>query len=1596
MIFSPIVITHPSGFLVSGNNKPGETFLGNDAQPSNLVSFPFAPHLSNLSLGIQAGSTVWISTVYANSNSFLLGGSSGLIGVDVNGSINKMTTFPQGTQPLMVDVNDSFVAVGAGVMTNGGIETFRYTPVNLDLQSDYFNLPYSWTFPGNGTYFATFSYGNGYYFMIERTINTSQPYEVVLYHNGQLVNITSSFSGTPNGQFASAYGDGYFLLLTQDKDFLYNISTQKAVTIPGVTAAQFPLYTNIVTWNGTAFIFQNGTTIASLNPSNMQLKTLYSFQSGSLNFIGSFGKYYDFGIYNNTNTTFYEGSGTSTEQAYSLPGFITDSAYTDKTFAFTGQLPGKPVFLFLASSLKLTSNMTINAKQPGTQLMINGAVYDMPSNGTLQLNNVAIGKYSILAYNPNYDYFYHEYTLNDTNLEINITLNTNENAIIHSYPWEQIGPNRAMVNLNNNTVERAAGHLGKIAFDYSNPRIIFASSGPGMTSEFGPFGDDGIYRTTDGGQTWVSVDFGLPLGSVSSIYMNQSNPNELLAGISQFGVYKTTNGGNYWYRVSHYMNVTDFSSDGPTLYLSSSNGFPGTQGGVIETSDFGNSFSEIAYFPVAVVYVSASQNHIYALLSNNTLYASTNNGQTWIMDWNFQSTPGITPSSIAASPNNPSEVFVTFGSSNGISYGFVSYNGGTTFTRYTNLTQVSKVRFNKYQPNELWIAGGATIYYSSNGGATFLTHPNIWDLHNMAIDPLMEGVAFDIADQGIYETTDYGNSWFSVNGNLENFLSYGVSASTNGQLILSSMQDYSTLASHNGGASWSYGSLTNPVYPTEGSVTYVNHGNSSMVYAYFPGDGQLAVSNNGALDFHTVLALGNGFYGTQQVFAQMPGNPEKVFFGSFDGIYNSTNWGNNWTLWQASPKQILSIAVSSNGTVFASNYSGVYVFTGSKWMTASGVPGGASSISIDFGNPNLVVVSDSLHQYGTAYLSSNGGTHFTPLPISFDPWEGGIWYSEGGSSLLIYFLNTTGYPMVALTNHGAYISENLGVTWYNISYNLISGELTSLTFVNDTLLVSTYGEGIVAMKNFSVQTLPGTLAGHVSSNVSNLEVNGTQITLHDGYYRTYLPPGTYNLTLSGLVNSTLKQVFERIEIKSFSRVYYNYSGNLTAYNYSSKIYDISFIENDLSLGATWSVTLNGSVESSTGSTISFSELNGTYSYSVLGHSNYAVSPMSGSVTVNGKNITVDVKYNRYAHLDLSVSPTSAIVSINGMNETMSSGFLSMYLDQGYYYINASKSGYRPYSDYVYLSYNSNYSYAISLTQVTNAGYLAGTVSPSNATIVANGVIIPVSNRHFNSSLSPGTYYVSFTAGGYNSLVKEINITAGKTSTLDISLAPVTNSITLSGYLTPGNASLVVDGFVAYVNSTGYYHISLSAGAYTISVYESGYYPYSKNITLSSSEVMNFTLVKEPPATSTTSTNDTTATGYNVTVSNLTTGNGVISVSFSSSANGTLIVQIPYADMRNATISEILNSTVYINRVAYSNFTISISSSYTIILKVYGLKSGDPTLSWKYSPDGVVSPPAPTTTVSPALPLLGYEILGAIVALGIVAGVSIAVFGRRRR
>ena len=308
----------------------------------------------------------------------------------------------------------------------------------------------------------------------------------------------------------------------------------------------------------------------------------------------------------------------------------------------------------------------------------------------------------------------------------------------------------------------------------------------------------------------------------------------------------------------------------------------------------------------------------------------------------------------------------------------------------------------------------------------------------------------------------------------------------------------------------------------------------------------------------------------------------------------------------------------------------------------------------------------------------------------------------------------------------------------------------------------------------------------------------------------------------------------------------------------------------------------------------------------------------------------------------------------------------------------------------------NFSMSLSSTNIPMApsgyGFLAGSVTPSGAVLVVNGIIVPVYNGTYNVSLEPGNYYLSATMNGFQGKVYNVNVSEGKTTHENVLLTPISNSVTLSGHVTPTGSSVLVNGYMANVNATGYYSISVPTGKYTVSAYHEGYFPMSRNLTITSSMTVNFNLMKEPAkANSSMVRNGTAATGYNVTVSGLVNGNGLVSVNFTATTNGTLTVSIPYTDMKNATIAEILNSSVYINGARDKNFSITLTSNYTVILTVYNL-SGDPTLYWTYSPSAVLPPPSSPT--SPPTSLLEDGI--AIAAIVVVVALIGVVMARRKK
>ncbi|MCG3109042.1 hypothetical protein L3N51_01332 [Metallosphaera sp. J1] len=96
-----------------------------------------------------------------------------------------------------------------------------------------------------------------------------------------------------------------------------------------------------------------------------------------------------------------------------------------------------------------------------------------------------------------------------------------------------------------------------------------------------------------------------------------------------------------------------------------------------------------------------------------------------------------------------------------------------------------------------------------------------------------------------------------------------------------------------------------------------------------------------------------------------------------------------------------------------------------------------------------------------------------------------------------------------------------------------------------------------------------------------------------------------------------------------------------------KTYNVSFVETGLAQGTEWSVTLNGTVKSSTSNTITFQVPSGTYTYTIGNVTGYLAKTVTGKLTVVNGSITVQVTF-----LPLVFRPVATLyISYNGQQVT---------------------------------------------------------------------------------------------------------------------------------------------------------------------------------------------------------------------------------------------------------------------------------------------------------------------------------------------------------
>ena len=252
---------------------------------------------------------------------------------------------------------------------------------------------------------------------------------------------------------------------------------------------------------------------------------------------------------------------------------------------------------------------------------------------------------------------------------------------------------------------------------------------PGSSSTIFSGNDGGIFKTTNSGSTWSSLNKGLAITQFYRLGVSKTDPNIMISGAQDNGNMKSTAGV--------FSNITN--ADGMEGFIDWSNSnviYAGIQnGGFYRSTNGGGLFTNINT-PSSGAWISPWGQHptvantIYA--ATNKVYKSLDQGTTWTAISGPLS--GISVFTVlAVAPSNPS--FIYAGSGNKL---YLTKNGGTT-----------------------WIDVTAGLPVASN----YLTAVAVHDF-----DPSIAYVTFSGYNAGekVYKTCSSGNSWSNISGSLPN------------------------------------------------------------------------------------------------------------------------------------------------------------------------------------------------------------------------------------------------------------------------------------------------------------------------------------------------------------------------------------------------------------------------------------------------------------------------------------------------------------------------------------------------------------------------------------------------------------------------------------------------------------------------------------------------------------------------------------------------------------------------------------------------------------------------------------------------------------
>ncbi len=327
------------------------------------------------------------------------------------------------------------------------------------------------------------------------------------------------------------------------------------------------------------------------------------------------------------------------------------------------------------------------------------------------------------------------------------------------------------------------------------------------TFYFGGVGG-GVWKTTDAGNTWVSISDGQPFGTsdVGAIAVADSDPNIIYVGMGETpirgnvshgdGMYKSVDAGRTWTHIgleaTRQIGRVRIHPKNPDIVYACALGHvwaPNDERGIYKTTDGGKTWKQIyTRGPKAgcsdLELDPTNPNVIWAgfweayrkpwLLDSggpgSGLFKSTDGGETWT---DLTRSPGLPKGiigtvGVAVSPVNPDRVFAGIEAEDGGL--FRSDDGGK---KWTKVNQERKLRqrawyYNRYfcDPKNEDIIYGVNVgfFKSIDGGKTFSVtlHPPHGDNHEMWIAPSDPNRMIEGNDGGANISLNGGKTWSSI------------------------------------------------------------------------------------------------------------------------------------------------------------------------------------------------------------------------------------------------------------------------------------------------------------------------------------------------------------------------------------------------------------------------------------------------------------------------------------------------------------------------------------------------------------------------------------------------------------------------------------------------------------------------------------------------------------------------------------------------------------------------------------------------------------------------------------------------------------------